>query len=790
MPNFMFDISQPPEMRSFGRVVNLPNHGVTSLFSGIAVIILLGLFIAPAPAAAADTADTDIAVVLVIGHRAREGLLPDQTAPKAVSAISTDFIVKQAPTLNAFQLVSLLPGANVSSSDPYGLSNSSSLTLRGLGQDEIGALMEGAPQNDIGYYYAYPSQFADAENLRQISLTQGAGDIDSPTVGGAGGLLSLWLDDPKAHRALLFDLSAGSYKQRRVFARIDTGEIGTSGVRAFISYSNSRADNWRGAGYDKRQHVDAKLLKEWGDGNRASVAVSFNDATNSSYPSPTLAEWQESGRGFNYDKAYVSGDTKYWRLYRSPFRNIYASAPVHLTLNDRLDLDSTTYVQRGYGNSPYGTELSTTGNYLGTEALSQPIALPGAADGVATVLGNFTGDQFRSGAVTKLTFQAGAHRLTAGLWFDYGTDHVIQSFTSIDANGLPLDAWGREKHAIRTVDGRLLAAEDERTTTVTKAFFLADSITVAPRLTVDVGFKGVDVLHNGRNYLPGPRAQVHFDSFAALPRAAVHYWLDNRSQLFGNITSNFRAPNEYTLYDRYYGGAQYSQGTTALKNEYSVSEELGYRYIGGNLSASLTAFHYHFRNRQLATIIDVGGAQINSTINAGSQTSYGLDAEVDYRPAKGVGFYVSGEYLHARLDDDLPVGGDYLPTRGKRAVSSPSFQFGVGGTYDDSRLFGSFALKYVGRQYSTFMNDESIKGYATLDISIGIHLAGLIDSKRTDLRLNFINVTNPHVLSGVEAISTNAQDVIGRNGTVILGSAPAYYVGSGAAVMATLSRAF
>ncbi|MDB5713896.1 MAG: TonB-dependent receptor, partial [Sphingomonadales bacterium] len=319
---------------------------------------------------------------------------------------------------------------------------------------------------------------------------------------------------------------------------------------------------------------------------------------------------------------------------------------------------------------------------------------------------------------------------------------------------------------------------------------LADSIALTPRLTVDIGFKGVDVLHNGRNTLPGPRQQVRFDSFAALPRAAVHYKLDDRQQLFANITTNFRAPDEYTLYDSYYGGTQYGQGTTALKNEYSVSEEVGYRYIGPNLSGSLTAFHYHFRNRQLATIVDFGGAQINSTINAGSQTSYGVDAEVDYRLAKGVSLYVSGEYLHARLGSDIPAGDDFLPTKGKRAVSSPSYQFGVGGTYDDSRLFGSFALKYVGRQYSTFMNDESIKGYATLDFSVGVHLAGLIDSKRTDFRVNFINVTDPHVLSGVEAIAPNAQETIGRNGTVIPGSAPAYYIGSGAAVTATLSRAF
>jgi iron complex outermembrane receptor protein len=217
---------------------------------------------------------------------------------------------------------------------------------------------------------------------------------------------------------------------------------------------------------------------------------------------------------------------------------------------------------------------------------------------------------------------------------------------------------------------------------------------------------------------------------------------------------------------------------------------VGYRYIGPSLSFSLTGFHYHFRNRQVATVVNSGGALVNSTINGGSQTSYGLDGEIDYRPAKGMSLYISGEYLHTRQDDDLSVNGDYLPTKGKRAVSSPQFQFGVGTTYDDGRLFGSSALKYVGRQYATFMNDESIKGYATLDLSIGVHLAGLIDKQRTDLRLNAINITNPHVLSGVQAISSNAQDVTGRNGMLISGSAPTYYIGSGRAFVATLSRTF
>ncbi len=757
---------------------------------GGGALALSALCLALPHAASAQQATDSATDIRVIGHRDPEGLLPDQTEPKAVSAISSDFIVKQAPTLNAFQLVNLLPGANVASSDPYGLSTSSSLTLRGLGQDEIGVLLEGAPQNDIGYYYAYPSQFADPGNVRQIALTPGSVDIDSPAVVGAGGLLSLTLDDPKATRQGLADVSLGSHDLRRVFVRVDTGTIGRTGLKAFLSYSTTRADNWRGAGFDTRQHVDAKLLREWGNGNRASLALSYNDANSSSYPSPTLADWQAQGRTFNYDARYTPGNTNYWRLYRAPFRNLYASAPVHLTLSDRLTLDSTTYLQFGYGNSPYGTQLATTGNFLGAEALAEPIALPGTVDGVATVLGNYTGDQMRGGNVSKLTLQAGIHRFAAGLWIDYGTDRVAQSYTAVDSEGRPADRWGYRSKAVRTADGRLLAYENQRTVTVTKSVFLADSIALGPDLTVDIGFKGVNLLRNGRNYLPGPQSRVRRDSFVALPRAAVRYAVDDRQQLFANITTNFRTPNEFTLYDSYDGGTVSTRGTDALKNEYSVSQELGYRYIGPSLSASVTGFHYKFRNRQLATVVDVGGAQVNSTLNAGGQTSYGVDAEIDYRPANGVSVYVSAEYLHARIDGDLPVGGDYLATRGKHAVSSPTLQIGGGGTYDDGRLFGSIAGKYVGRQYATFVNDESIKGYATLDVSVGVHLADWFGGKRTDLRVNAINVTDPHVLTGVQAVTTNARDTVGRGGTVVSGSAPAYYIGSGAAVVATISRGF
>lgn len=739
---------------------------------------------------AADADSSDSAPITVTGYVDPQGLLPDQVAPVSISEVSVNYITKQAPTLNAYQLINHLPGANVATTDPYGLSPFSSLNLRGLGSDSIGVLMEGAPQNDIGYYTAYPSQFADTENLQTISLQQGSAPIDAPLVGATGGLLSVKLNNPAEDFGGLLTLSVGSYNQRRLFMRLDSGEIGNTGMRAFISYSNNRADNWRGAGHDTRQHIDAKLLKQWGGGNEVALNLSLNTATTSNYPAPTMADWQAVGRDFNHDKQWSAGNDNYWKLYRAPFKNLYATVPLHLKFGDKLALDSTSFIQFGYGNSPYATTLSTTGNYLGTELISGTIDIPGAVDGQALVMGNWTGDQFRVGNVTKLVGENGAHQWTIGLWYDQGRDKVMQSYSPIRANGEPIAPWGRPSSAILTPDGQILAYENQRTKPITKGFFLSDTIALTDDLRVELGFKGVHFLRRGTNYLPGPQRNVRRSSFAALPRASVHYEIDDRQQIFANLTTSFRAPNEFTLYNSYADGEIITQGRPDLKDERSFAQEIGYRYIGRNLSFSVTGFHYHFRNRLISTIVNSGGAQVNTSINAGTQNTWGLDAEVNYRPAEGVSIYASGEYLRSRIGDDMPVGDELLPTKGKHSISSPSFQFALGSNFDRGRLFGSSALKYVGRQYSTFMNDESIKPFATLDLSIGVHLAGLIDDQKMDLRLNALNITNPKILSGVYSATNNAQMVLSQSGAEIEGAAPLYHIGPGRAFVLSLARSF
>ena len=731
-----------------------------------------------------------------VGGQPGGGLIRAETATRSLSTVSSDFLRRAAPTENAFQLVSLLPGANAASADPLGLSAENTLSLRGLGSDEIGYVLDGMPLNDIAYYTGYPNQFADTENLDQISLSQGTGDLDSPVINAAGGLLSLAFRNPATAPGGLLEGSYGSYRTSREFFRLDTGSLGASGIRGFVSYSHSAADNWRGSGRDKRQHVDFRFVRDWNDGSSVSVLGTWNDAVTSGYPLPTQADWKQYGRSGpdNYAGTYVQGDTNYWRLYQQPYRLFYVAAPTHLRLAGTLAFDLTPYAQYGYGNTPGGAVLPTSGLFQGTQALPDTLSLPGASSGQATVVANYQQASYRAGLVPKLDWDLGAHHLTAGVWYDYSDDREPAPFSPLGPDGTPSDIWvNSARGTILLSDGRQLLAQDTHSIAQVNALFVGDSIALANHaVTIDLGFKQAMVTRQGWNAIPGATYRTGIDSSEPLPRAGLRWQIDRKNQLFASVSTNFRTPSATTLFDSFdpASGALLNKAATGLRDEYSISEEIGYRRQGDWLIGSITAFNYNFTNRQIATVIDLNGVLTGSTLNAGGQTSRGVDAEIGLRPWHHLSPYASGEYLRATIDNDLAVDGDLLPTAGHVAVRSPAWQGALGLAYDDGTWFGSAAVKYVGPQYASFMDDEKIADHTQGDVTLGVRLPTLGPAAHPEMRLNLVNVTDTDMLSGIASPTTNARDTVGRYGTLIPGSPATYYLGGGFAALLTVASAF
>ncbi len=731
-----------------------------------------------------------------VGGQPGGGLIQAETATKSVSTVSSDFIRRQAPTENAFQLVSLLPGASVAQADPLGLSAEGDLTLRGLNSDEIGYVLDGMPLNDIAYYTGYPGQFLDTENLGDISLSQGSGDLDSPVINAAGGLLSLKFREPTPDFGVYADGSYGSYHTEREFVRVDTGLLGASGIDGFVSYSHATADNSRGPGRDKRQHIDFRFVREWAGGDRVSLFGTWNDAVTSGYPEPTQADWKLYGRTGpdNYDGTYTPGDTNYWQLHQQPYRLFYIAAPTHLCLTSSMSFDATPYAQYGYGNGPGGAVLPTSGLFEGTEPIPGTLAVPGAQNGQVTVASDFQQASYRAGVVPKFTWSGRAQTVVAGVWYDYSDDREPAPFGVLGADGAPSDLWVNSvRGTILLPGGRQLLAQDEHSIAQVNALFVGDTISLdRHRLTIELGFKEALVTRQGWNGIPGATYRTGIDSAEPLPRVGVRWQPDRRDQLFASVSTNFRTPSATTLFDSFdpTSGTRLNRAAQGLRDEYSISEEVGYRRDGDWLIGSVTAFNYDFTNRQIATVIELNGALTGSTINAGGQTSRGVDAELGLRPWHHLSPYLSGEYLHATIDNDLSVDGDLLPTAGHVAVRSPAWQAGLGLSYDDGRLFGSVTVKYVGPQYASFTDDEKIADHTQGDVAMGVRLRAIGPAKHPELRLNLVNVTDTDALTGIASPTTNARDTVGRYGTVIPGAPATYYLGGGFAALLTLASSF
>lgn len=730
--------------------------------------------------------------IVVIGKRRGEvggGLIKPQKEAKSVSTVSSEYIRTQSSIQNAYQYVQLSPGALVATSDPFGLSEQSSINVHGLGQDELGYVLEGMPLNDIGFYTAYPSQFIDSENIDEISLAQGSADLDSPVISAAGGLMNITMLDPSIEFGGLADVAFGSYDTNREFLRMDSGLVGDTNLRAFLSYSHTGSDQWRGPGRVKRQHIDYKLVNEWGDGNRITLTGTYHDGITPTYTLPTLAQYQKFGTGYNFEPTFTPGDGGYEKLNIGTFRILYMSAPSTFVLSDDLTFNITPYWQYGYGNSPYGTTLTENGNFVGT-AGPYTVRIPNYAATGGVVMANYQDLQYRAGQILKFTYTTGPNSVIAGYWFDYADETDQQSYSGVSPQGQAPDLWVDTNRGLITLpNGSLLLAGRDHVITQTQEFFLADKLLLLDdALSLEVGFKEAIVSRSGTNLVPGPQYAATINNAEPLPRAAAKYQVDPEDMVFASVTTNFRTPSEATLFNAYYGGAIYAKANTDLKPEYSVSEEVGYRYTGAEITGSLTFFHYDFSNRQIATV--VGGNMINESVNAGGQVTNGLDGELGTKPWYGITPYASAEWLHSTIESNLQVGNDYLPTAGKTAVRSPSVQLGLGLKYDNGDVFGNINVKYVDDQYSTFMNDQKIPGYVTADLGLGYRLPDIGLKARPELKLNMINLAGTSYLSGVSTPTGNAKPTIGRFGSLISGTSPTYYLSGGFSVLVTASQAF
>ena len=362
-----------------------------------------------ASAAHAQSTATQVQELVVTGSRqapAVNGLATQVQVAKDESVITQDFIKTQVGSANFAQLINFLPGVTYSSEDPTGVL-SGDFRMHGLDCNHLSVTIDGSPVNDTGNYACFPGEYLVGELTSKVTVDIGATDVDSPTASAVGGQVNIISKVPTEDRQFIISGSAGSQTYRRFYGEFETGAIGPTGLRAYISANYTNSDKYRGSGQVSRQGIDARVYQSLGDKGFVSLAANYASNRPDFYFGPSRAQLAQFGRGFDYNTLWqpptvtpgkadtvptggpAGSDTNFWQLHPNPvdFAQIRGSSLYHLTDQLTVTFDPSFFYTLANGGGSTGisecdlrlkgkttscVDLNGDGDTLDTVALYTP----------------------------------------------------------------------------------------------------------------------------------------------------------------------------------------------------------------------------------------------------------------------------------------------------------------------------------------------------------------------------------------------------------------------------------
>jgi len=703
------------------------------------------------------------------------GLMSVQVAPKAVSTINRSSILQAAPGETYAQAIESIPGVLSITDDVTGL-NDANYQIRGFTNDEIGVTVNGAPINDSGNYRVYPTEYGDTENMGDITVLQGYPDVDQPVAGAAGGTIAWATIDPSHKPQIDLSVSGGSYSYQREFMRLQTGDTGP--VRSWVSFSHNQVNLWRGEGNANVQKIDGKSVWTINDGNSISASFQYNHEMK--YAFNGLSKAQADANYFqNYDLTYTPSDTYYWKLHTNPFDSYLASMDGEFRLSYTTHLSVIPYFQYGAGGGGGGVDFteSTATKYYGEYGYTnQDINNNGTVGGSVAAYDLAINHTWRPGVIAKVIQQLGQDdSLEAGFWFDHPREEQRETFGPTNL-GAPLDIWQSNPALLipYSPNGGPQYLYNEYTQSSLSRGFIQNTWTPTDKLTVNAGVAYTSETRHGWDYeyygaFAGPSYKRQYGGYGrdtyskATPTMGIKYQLNEQNQLFAGWGRTFRAPingavlQNLAVLDYYQanpGELSYSGITPAQlaaiannKPETADTVDVGWRYYGPVVSASVDAYGSNLKNKQLSGYDNASGATVYLSVPELHQR--GVDAEASFKINDDLTLYGSYAYTKSIFAADLDTIGDgYYPVNGKSFLDTPKNTGYVRLDYTHGPFWASLDVKYRSAFWADWMNTESAGGFTTLDFNGGWHFADFASwLTKPEIKVNVFNLTNKHALT-------------------------------------------
>jgi iron complex outermembrane recepter protein len=512
------------------------------------------------------------------------------------------------------------------------------------------------------------------------------------------------------------------------------------------------------------------------------------------------------------------------RINPSNTGNIRIGSSFQLADNIRLTVDPTyQYVLANGGGTAVINEndrrLRGPGLVLtGTGAISAGVDLNGDGDildAIRFYTPNTTNTQ-RFGLNSSLIWDVtDNHRLRLAYTFDRGRHRQTGEWGLMGADGTPEDVFaGRTGTRVVGADGSFLRGRDRLSYAILNQLsvdyngrFLDDALRInigirAPFFRRELnqfcfsqnGSSAVlcttetpsGTLANGNvtfastgttQYIAPYEAVREYD--AVLPNIGMSYEFIEDHIIYGSYAEGFSAPRTDNLYT-VVRAADSSVLFNSAVPETTQSFDLGYRYQGQSLTASVALWSTTYENRIVTAFDDVLGISVDR--NVGNVELQGLDLEVGYRIGGGFTAYASASFNDSELQNDLPLSATTaLPLRGRSLVETPEETYAMRIQYVGDVFEFGIQGKYVSDRFATDMNDLVAPAYTVVDLNMTYNLKE-IGLGNSEVQLNIINLLNEEYLGNINTtnhaftlpnVSTVPGVVTPRNG-----AAPNYSLGA------------
>lgn len=760
-------------------------------YSGVAAIAIVA---SAQVAFAADTTGMDAgADAAVAAGEAEQIVVTAGAVTYAQSDVTPQMIERQATIASVNTVINELPGVFISEADAFGSADwVTNITIRGFSTNDghIGTTIDGLPNGGSSYGGgSKANRYLDVQNLKTVAVSQGTADISSRTNESLGGTLDYQTSDPEKDRRYRFSIAGGDFGGRKVYGRVDTGEI-ASGTYAWISASSSRVKDWVAqSDTTSRDHLAGKITSDLGK-VKLSGYVSFDDANEGEYGSVSLTTFKQNP-DFDGLTANWTGIPYIDQNFRSGSRALRKNLFGYLRANADLGevkLNATVYGHKMKGRGdwipPYlvditdngagnpNTEFTSGATVYGGSPLGKiyfvtptgatatmidgcvpPAGIPAeyaaaCYDANSTPVMSYRHTHYKNrrlGAVADVNwehdFGSFENLLRAGLWYENGNSNVVRDWQKVT-----------DARVSYLFNDTPYYVQYDRDYGINEFVYYVDNSVTLGKLTARVGAKQYRIDQTRQGLVGDTDATKMNYHSKLLLSGGLNYRPLEGLEVFAGYAQNFAALRRSLLDEN-------ENVRREIKPETADSIEGGIRYSNNRFNGSITVYDIKFDNRVIfvpsnfVTGIDYLSEVDGIYLNVGGVKSTGVEVAAAYRLTPELQVSTSYSYNRAKYlgtgDAAKDEALDIVP--GVQVYNTPKHMLVAGLDYKGEIFKAGVSTKYVSSRFIDRAGVNPSGSFVLTNAYVGVELGEVVPQvKGLDLTVTVNNLTNERYLAGAD----------------------------------------